>query len=399
MRLLFFAPCVASTTTVRSAQLISHRSYSEHTHSFKQTTFLFCFISLLRPPQLDRQHLLPSPVHTPQALAVAATMSSFSFSPVKSPSKFTDSNGKYTRIETGKIPSRGRSLAASRRGKYCLAVAAAAASQPTSRFADEEYTLNAASVVADRRLKTRIKGPTLDELSATAGRRSLAMIMDDASDPNVPSTGMSSSAALFTSHIQGILALIGVIILLILVRFARISVDNATYVRGVLNMLTGLAATASAHKLSMTVAVSSLASIKSVNSGSSKPPSTAVTVAAMGLTGGQAFNLVFGSDQFFQIVSFIEAICSAIASYMAGSSIVTSQTAFNKNGVALLELDMSQAGTLWGICGLWIFALGLHAATAFANKGTIQTVQMASNESVREIVAVMHTESVYAGKQ
>ncbi|EST07738.1 hypothetical protein PSEUBRA_002840 [Kalmanozyma brasiliensis GHG001] len=311
-----------------------------------------------------------------------------------SPAKFSDSNGRYTRIDGGKIPSRGRSLAASRRGKYCLAVAAAAASQSTARSGDD-MDFHAA-VMTDQRRRTKANVPTLDELSSTAGRRSLAMIMDDTTDP---STGQSSSAALFTSHVQGILALIGVIILLILVRFARISVDNATYVRGSLNMLTGLAATASAHKLSMTVAVSSLSSIKSVNSGSSKPPSTAVTVAAMGLTGGQAFNLIFGSDQFFQIVSFVEAICSAIASYMSGSSIVTSTTAFNKNGVPLLELDMSQAGTLWGICGLWIAALGLHAATAFANKGTIQTVQMASNESVREIVAVMHTESVYAGKQ
>lgn len=216
----------------------------------------------------------------------------------------------------------------------------------------------------------------------------------DDSDGSTPQT----SAALFTSHVQGIIALIGVIVLLIIVRFARISVDNATYVRGVLNMLTGLAATASAHKLSMTVAVSSLASVRSVKSGSSKPPSAAVTVAAMGLTGGQAFNLIFGSDQFFQIVSFIEAICSAIASYMAGSSIVTSQTSFDKHGTPLLELDISQAATLWGICGLWIIALGLHAATAFAHKSTIQTVQMASNESMREIVAVMHTESVYSGK-
>jgi hypothetical protein len=232
------------------------------------------------------------------------------------------------------------------------------------------------------------------------------MIMDDTTAPPSTTPGVQddtsaapSSASLFVSHVQGIIALIGVIVLLILVRFAKISVDNATYVRGVLNMLTGLAATASAHKLSMTVAVSSLASIRSVESGKSKPPSTAVTVAAMGLNPSQAFNLIFGSDQFFQIVSFIEAICSAIASYMAGSSIVTSTTEFTKNGTALLELDISQAATLWGICGLWIVALALHATTAFANKSTIQTVQVASQESMREIVAVMHTESVYSGKQ
>lgn len=231
------------------------------------------------------------------------------------------------------------------------------------------------------------------------------MIMDDATTlPGLSESAAgepmsSSNAALFTSHVQGIIALLGVIILLILVRYAHISVNNATYVRGVLNMLTGLAASASAHKLSMTVAVSSLASTRSASSGSSKPPSAAVTVAAMGLTGSQAFNLIFGSDQFFQIVAFIEAICSAVASYMAGSSIVTSQTAVDKNGTPLLELDLSQAGTLWGICGLWIVALGLHATTAFANKGTIQTMQVASQESMREIVAVMHTESVYSGKQ
>lgn len=233
----------------------------------------------------------------------------------------------------------------------------------------------------------------------------MAMIMDDTSPsaPGVPDTssgsGTSSSASIFVSHMQGIISLIGVILLLILVRFAKISVDNATYVRGVLNMLTGLAASASAHKLSMTVAVASVASVRSASSGSSKPPSAAVTVAAMGLAGNQAFNLIFGSDQFFQIVAFIEAICSAVASYMAGSSIVTSLTDTNRNGTPLLELDMSQAGTLWGICGLWIVALALHATTAFANKSTIQTVQMASQESMREIVAVMHTEGVHSGKQ
>lgn len=314
-------------------------------------------------------------------------------SPVKSPAKFGDANGRYTRIESGKIPSRGRSLASSRRGKYCLAVAAAAAAAASSHAQPaDDLDVQAASVVVAAK-----KGVTLDQLASTAGRRSVAMIMDDTSpDGSAPAT--SSSAALFTSHVQGIIALIGVIVLLILVQYAHISVDNATYVRGVLNMLTGLAASASAHKLSMTVAVSSLASIKSSSSsGSSKPPSAALTVAAMGLTGGQAFNLIFGSDQFFQIVAFIEAICSAIASYMAGSSIVTSQTAVNKNGTPLLELDLSQAGTLWGICALWIFALGLHAATAFANKSTIQTVRAASTESMREIVAVMHTESVYSG--
>lgn len=344
-------------------------------------------------------------------------MPSFSLSPSK-PAKFSDGNGKYTRIEGGKIPSRGRSLAASRRGKYCLAVAAAAATQASNNYhsSEDEDNIHAASVVANSSATRRRKkkGLTLDEVSATAGRRSVAMIMDDTStppstSPSVPDGGnnggsggggmSSSNASLFTSHVQGIISLLGVIILLILVRFAKISVDNATYVRGVLNMLTGLAASASAHKLSMTVAVSSIASVKSISSGSSKPPSTAVTVAAMGLNGSQAFNLIFGSDQFFQIVSFIEAICSAIASYMAGSSIVASTTAFNKNGTALLELDMSQAGTLWGICGLWIFALALHATTAFANRSTIQTVQMASSESMREIVAVMHTESVYSGKQ
>ena len=337
-------------------------------------------------------------------------MPSFSLSPSK-PAKFSDGNGRYTRIESGKIPSRGRSLGASRRGKYCLAVAAAAASQAShtgSGSSGEDDDMHAASVVAESSSarKRKGKGKTLDEVAATAGRRSVAMIMDDASSPpsgtpgvSEGTSGTSTSAALFTSHVQGIISLLGVIILLILVKFARISVDNATYVRGVLNMLTGLAASASAHKLSMTVAVSSLASVRSVSSGTSKPPSTAVTVAAMGLTGSQAFNLIFGSDQFFQIVAFIEAICSAIASYMAGSSIVTSLTAVDKNGTPLLELDMSQAGTLWGICGLWIFALGLHATTAFANKSTIQTVQMASNESMREIVAVMHTESVYSGKQ
>ncbi|KAJ9478114.1 Polyadenylate-binding protein [Pseudozyma hubeiensis] len=321
-------------------------------------------------------------------------------SPTKPPAKFSDSNGRYTRIESGKIPSRGRSLASSRRGKYCLAVAAAAAAAAPAQ--EEEYSLQAASVVDNGSARKRkMKGPTLDEVASTAGRRSVAMIMDDSTaTPSDGSTSApSTSAALFTSHVQGIIALIGVIILLILVQFAHISVDNATYVRGSLNMLTGLAATASAHKLSMTVAVSSLASVKTTSSGSNKPPSAAVTVAAMGLSGGQAFNLIFGSDQFFQIVAFVEAICSAIASYMAGSSIVTSQTAVNKNGVPLLELDLSQAGTLWGICGLWIVALGLHAATAFANKSTIQTVQMASTESMREIVAVMHTESVYSGKQ
>ncbi|CBQ72006.1 conserved hypothetical protein [Sporisorium reilianum SRZ2] len=346
-------------------------------------------------------------------------MPSFTFSPSKPPAKFSDTNGKYTRIEGGKIPSRGRSLAATRRGKYCLAVAAAAASQAShagaghSNTDDDEMDIHAASVVepSARRRKQAKKGLTLDEVASTAGRRSVAMIMDDAAsslpsaipsvrdDGSDGSTTPQTSAALFTSHVQGIIALIGVIVLLIIVRFAKISVDNATYVRGVLNMLTGLAATASAHKLSMTVAVSSVASVRSVKSGASKPPSPAVTVAAMGLTGGQAFNLIFGSDQFFQIVSFVEAICSAIASYMAGSSIVTSQTSFDKHGTALLELDISQAATLWGICGLWIVALGLHAATAFAHKSTIQTVQMASTESMREIVAVMHTESVYAGKQ
>lgn len=346
-------------------------------------------------------------------------MPSFTFSPSKAPAKFGDNNGRYTRIESGKIPSRGRSLGASRRGKYCLAVAAAAASQASypsaalSSTDDDEMDLRAASVVepsARRRRGKAKKALTLDEVAATAGRRSVAMIMDDTASslpsaiPSVKddgsdgTTGTQTSAALFTSHVQGIIALIGVIVLLIIVRFAKISMDNATYVRGVLNMLTGLAAAASAHKLSMTVAVSSLASARSVSSGSSKPPSTAVTVAAMGLTGGQAFNLIFGSDQFFQIVAFIEAICSAVASYMAGSSIVASTTNFDKHGTALLELDISQAATLWGICGLWIIGLGLHAATAFAHKSTIQTVQMASNESMREIVAVMHTESVYSGK-
>ena len=314
-------------------------------------------------------------------------MPSFTLSPSK-PAKFSDNNGRYTRIESNKVPSRGRSLAASRRGKYCLAVAAAAAAQATARQ-DDEHDLTMASVVASRK-----GGKTLEQVASTAGRRSVAMIMDDSSAGEG-----QTSASLFTTHVQGIIALLGVIVLLILVRFARISVDNATYVRGVLNMLTGLAATASAHKLSMTVAVASLASTRSVSAGTSKPPSTAVTVAAMGLTGGQAFNLIFGSDQFFQIVAFVEAICAAVASYMAGSSIVTSTTAFDKNGTALLELDISQAATLWGICALWIIALGLHAATAFANKSTIQTVQMASNESMREIVAVMHTESVYSGKQ
>ena len=265
--------------------------------------------------------------------------------------------------------------------------------------------MHAASVVdnAPAHRRGAKKGLTLDELASVAGRRSVAMIMDDTTSPSHGGDGdtpaPSTAAALFTSHVQGIIALTGVIVLLILVQFARISVDNATYVRGVLNMLTGLAATASAHKLSMTVAVSSIASTRSSSSGSSRPPSPAVTVAAMGLTGGQAFNLIFGSDQFFQIISFIEAICSAVASYMAGSSIVTSQTAVNKNGTPLIELDISQAGTLWGICGLWIIALGLHAATAFANKSTIRTVQMASNESMREIVAVMHTESIYSSKQ
>lgn len=339
-------------------------------------------------------------------------MPSFTLSPSK-PAKFSDANGKYTRIESGKIPSRGRSLGASRRGKYSLAVAAAAASQASyaagAGSSGDDDDLHAASVVepaSTRRRARGKKGKTLDEVAATAGRRSVAMIMDDTTAPPSTTPGVQddtlatpSSASLFVSHVQGIIALIGVIVLLILVRFAKISVDNATYVRGVLNMLTGLAATASAHKLSMTVAVSSLASIRSVESGKSKPPSTAVTVAAMGLNPSQAFNLIFGSDQFFQIVSFIEAICSAIASYMAGSSIVTSTTEFTKNGTALLELDISQAATLWGICGLWIVALALHATTAFANKTTIQTVQVASQESMREIVAVMHTESVYSGKQ
>ncbi|KAJ1585191.1 hypothetical protein NDA14_006936 [Ustilago hordei] len=333
-------------------------------------------------------------------------MPNFTLSPSK-PAKYSDANGRYTRIESGQIPFRGRSLGASRRDKYCLAVAAAAAaSQPShANSASDDENMNAASVVAPSSTRRRKKALTLEEVSATAGRRSMAMIMDDTSPsaPGVPDTssgsGTSSSASIFVSHMQGIISLIGVILLLILVRFAKISVDNATYVRGVLNMLTGLAASASAHKLSMTVAVSSVASVRSASSGSSKPPSAAVTVAAMGLTGNQAFNLIFGSDQFFQIVAFIEAICSAVASYMAGSSIVTSLTDMNRNGTPLLELDMSQAGTLWGICGLWIVALALHATTAFANKSTIQTVQMASQESMREIVAVMHTESVYSGKQ
>ncbi|KAJ1028555.1 hypothetical protein NDA16_001721 [Ustilago loliicola] len=332
-------------------------------------------------------------------------MPNFTLSPSK-PAKYSDANGRYTRIESGQIPSRGRSLGASRRGKYCLAVAAAAASsQPSHNNAgsSDDENMQAASVVAPSS-RRRKKALTLDEVSATAGRRSVAMIMDDTSAPSVPdagsgSSGTSSSASLFISHMQGIISLLGVIILLILVKFAKISVDNATYVRGVLNMLTGLAASASAHKLSMAVAVSSIASVHTVSSGSSKPPSPAVAAAAMGLSGSQAFNLIFGSDQFFQIVAFIEAICSAIASYMAGSSIVTSLTAVNKNGTPLLELDMSQAGTLWGICGLWIVALALHGTTAFANKSTIQTVQMASQESMREIVAVMHTESVCSGKQ
>lgn len=334
-------------------------------------------------------------------------MPSFTFSPSK-PAKYSDVNGRYTRIESGQIPSRGRSLGASRRGKYCLAVAAAAAaSQPSHNNggSSDDENMQAASVVAPSS-RRRKKGLTLDEVSATAGRRSVAMIMDDTSSPSTPgvsdgsgSSGASSSASIFVSHVQGIISLLGVIILLILVRFAKISDDNATYVRGVLNMLTGLAASASAHKLSMTVAVSSIASVRTASSGSSKPPSPAVAVAAMGLSGSQAFNLIFGSDQFFQIVAFIEAVCSAVASYMAGSSIVTSLTAVNKSGTPLLELDMSQAGTLWGICGLWIVALALHATTAFANKSTIQTVQMASQESIKEIVGVMHTESVYSGKQ
>lgn len=338
-------------------------------------------------------------------------MPNFTLSPTK-PAKYSDVNGKYTRIESGKIPSRGRSLGATRRGKYCLAVAAAAAAQASQQNSEDD-DMHAASVVADPRRNGsgKSKALTLDEVAATAGRRSVAMIMDDTS-PTTPggspndgsTTPASSSASLFVSHVQGIISLIGVIILLILVRYAKISLDNAAYVRGILNMLTGLAASASAHKLSMTVAVTSLAAVKSSSSsspssGGKKPPSPAETVAAMGLTSGQAFNLIFGSDQFFQIVSFIEAICSAVASYMAGSSIVTSTTEFTKFGVPLLELDMSQAGTLWGICGLWIVALGLHAATAFANKTTIQTVQMASAESMREIVAVMHAESVYSGKQ
>ncbi len=34
-------------------------------------------------------------------------MPSFTLSPSK-PAKFSDANGKYTRIESGKIPSRGR---------------------------------------------------------------------------------------------------------------------------------------------------------------------------------------------------------------------------------------------------------------------------------------------------
>ncbi|KAJ1027266.1 hypothetical protein NDA18_003275 [Ustilago nuda] len=299
-------------------------------------------------------------------------MPNFTLSPSK-PAKYSDANGRYTRIEGGQIPFRGRSLGASRRGKYCLAVAAAAAASHANSASDDE-NMNAASVVAPSSTRRRKKALTLEEISATAGRRSMAMIMDDTSPsaPGVPDTSSgsdtSSSASIFVSHMQGIISLIGVILLLILVRFAKISVDNATYVRG-------------------------------LPSGSSKPPSAAVTVAAMGLTGNQAFNLIFGSDQFFQIVAFIEAICSAVASYMAGSSIVTSLTDMNRNGTPLLELDMSQAGTLWGICGLWMVALALHATTAFANKSTIQTVQMASQESMREIVAVMHTESVYSGKQ
>ncbi|SNX83083.1 uncharacterized protein MEPE_01789 [Melanopsichium pennsylvanicum] len=343
-------------------------------------------------------------------------MPNFTLSSNSKPATYSDANGRYTRIESGKIPSRGRSLASSRRGKYCLAAAAAAATQSSQHnFGEDEDDFQAASVVAsptNRRRKRGGKALTLDQVATTAGRRSVAMIMDDVTcsppsstfptvsdDTSSGDSKTSTSVAFFTSHVQGIISLIGVIVLLILVRFARISVDNSTYVRGVLNMLTGLAASASAHKLSMTVAVSSLASVRSVSSGSSKPPSAALTAAAMGLTGGQAFNLIFGSDQFFQIVSFLEAICSAIANYMSGSCIVTSLNHFDKNGTPLLELDMSQAGTLWGICALWIIALGLHAATAFANKRTIQTVQKASQESVREIVALMHVESVYAGKQ
>lgn len=272
------------------------------------------------------------------------------------PAKFSDAAGKYSRIDTSKIPSRGKSLspASAPSGPFTMAVAASGGGGFGIR---------------------------------SVGSRNIASIMDD-----TVAAPQSPSAAIFTSHVQGIIALVGVIILLIVVKTAKITVDNATYVRGVLNMLTGLAATASAHKLSMTVAVSSLASV-------STPTSPTVAVAALGLKPADAFNIVFGSDSFFQIVSFVEAICAAVASYMAGSSIVTSTTDFNKAGVALIELDISQAGTLWGICGLWIFALGLHATTAFAHKATLQTVSAASTESMREIMAVMQTESLYSEKQ
>ncbi|PWZ00479.1 hypothetical protein BCV70DRAFT_199757 [Testicularia cyperi] len=300
------------------------------------------------------------------------------------PAKYSDANGKYTRIDTSKIPSRGKSLSSSpstaagagmaNGGRFSAAVAASGGFSSTGKL-----------------IGSRNIAGILDETSGSIGGGGGGGGVGGSDEGDTGSTGSTSStASLFTSHVQGVISLLGVVILLMVVQFGKISSDNSTYVRGVLNMLTGLAASASAHKLSMTVAVSSLKSASTT--------SPAMACAAMGLKPADAFNLVFGSDSFFQIISFVEAICSAVASYMAGSSIVTSTDSFTKAGVALLELDMSQAATLWGICGLWIFALLLHAATAFAAKSTIKTVSAASQESIREIMAVMQTESLYSAK-
>lgn len=183
-------------------------------------------------------------------------------------------------------------------------------------------------------------------------------------------TSSGSLTQLILTHFAGIVCIAGTVGILITVKLTHIQESYGIYVRGVLNILTGFAASICGHKTSSSVGLKSL----------ENPKSDVLIQAALGHTTLLGFNR---PDAWYFVLAYLEVVCSAAGSFLAAVSITEAETGLD---VKTLVLRNSAAYSLLGICGLWVIALASHAVLAARHQQAIALFSTSSSIA-REVTA------------
>ncbi|EPQ29658.1 uncharacterized protein PFL1_02878 [Pseudozyma flocculosa PF-1] len=237
----------------------------------------------------------------------------------------------------------------------------------------------------------------------------------------------SKALILLVGHVGGVFCLIAILVLLVVPRLRWIDASWTVYFRGALTTLTGLTGSVSCHKVTATVAVSSLPTLPPVATSSHPPnvgvsrydaarskyegttrrPTTMTTAPAVSdlkiqsALSSHSFTAFpspssaageggGGRDLAYYLLGYTEIICSAAAVFLATLTFTdpTTPQDWDARGARVEWKDAYGFGLL-AICTAWILALALHAYVVVRFRHTLAFLHDQTRQATRASVDML----------